>query len=149
VARRAGRATARRIAWSPKRLSASFHGRDLFAPVAAMLDSELPVEAAPIADTEHRRPDWPDELDRVVYVDAYGNAMTGRRAATIPADGILEAAGHRIAPARVFSEAEPGAAFWYENANGLAEIAVNQGRASALGLAVGTPITISESGITV
>jgi len=34
-------------------------------------------------------------------------------------------------------------AFWYENSNGLAEIAVNQGRADhALGLAVGSAIVV-------
>jgi hypothetical protein len=34
-----------------------------------------------------------------------------------------------------------GAAFWYENSNGLAEISVNQGSASReLGVAVGTAI---------
>jgi S-adenosylmethionine hydrolase len=33
--------------------------------------------------------------------------------------------------AETFSDRPPGAAFWYENSNGLAEIAVNQGRANA------------------
>jgi len=43
--------------------------------------------------------------------------------------------------AKTFSDRAPGAAFWYENSNGLAEIAVNQGRADRdLGLAIGTPI---------
>ena len=36
-----------------------------------------------------------------------------------------------------------GDAFWYENANGLAEIAVNKGNAaSELGLAPGSPIEV-------
>jgi S-adenosylmethionine hydrolase len=145
IARRASNVSARRIAWTPDRLSASFHGRDLFAPVAAMVESELPVETAPIDDDAHRRPDWPDDLDRIVYIDTYGNAMTGRRASTLSDDTILEAADRQIARARTFSDVAPGAAFWYENANGLAEIAVNRGRASAIGLEVGSPITICES----
>jgi len=33
----AARAEAFRIAWKPERLSSSFHGRDLFAPVAARM----------------------------------------------------------------------------------------------------------------
>jgi S-adenosylmethionine hydrolase len=37
VQRRAGATRSRDIEWKPERLSASFHGRDLFAPVAAML----------------------------------------------------------------------------------------------------------------
>ena len=37
----------------------------------------------------------------------------------------------------------PGAAFWYENSNGLAEIAVNQGRADRdRGLTIGIPVEI-------
>jgi len=44
---------------------------------------------------------------------------------------------------RTFSDRPPGAAFWYENSNGLAEIAVNQGRADRdLGLAIGSPVEI-------
>ena len=37
LARRARRARALRVDWRPERLSESFHGRDLFAPVAARL----------------------------------------------------------------------------------------------------------------
>ena len=45
--------------------------------------------------------------------------------------------------AGTFSDRLPGMAFWYENSNGLAEIAVNQGRADReLGLAIGIPIEI-------
>jgi S-adenosyl-L-methionine hydrolase (adenosine-forming) len=45
--------------------------------------------------------------------------------------------------ARTFSERQPGTSFWYENSNGLAEIAVNQGRADReLGLSIGVPVEI-------
>jgi len=45
--------------------------------------------------------------------------------------------------ARTFSDLPPGVAFWYENSNGLAELAVNQGRADRdLGLAIGSPVEI-------
>lgn len=45
--------------------------------------------------------------------------------------------------ARTFSDVLPGQPFWYENSNGLAEIAVNQGNAAAtLSLAVGAKIAI-------
>ena len=42
LARRADAFRWWRITWTPARLSASFHGRDLFAPVAAMLASGEP-----------------------------------------------------------------------------------------------------------
>jgi S-adenosylmethionine hydrolase len=44
---------------------------------------------------------------------------------------------------RTFAEAAVGEAFWYANANGLVEVAVNQGHAAALlGLALGTPVEL-------
>ena len=70
--------------------------------------------------------------------------MTGLRAAGLAADARLRAAGRTLARARTFAEVPPGTGLWYENANGLAEIAVNRGRADAvLGLAVGTPVEIA------
>jgi S-adenosylmethionine hydrolase len=47
----------------------------------------------------------------------------------------LAVAGRVLERASTFGAQPPGAAFWYENSNGLAEIAVNQGRADrVLGL---------------
>ena len=145
AARRDAEARAWRITWRPERLSASFHGRDLFAPVAARLArGEAPAgESCPLSGLAGH--DWPDDLARVVYVDRFGNVMTGLRAETLGADTALLAAGHRLERARTFSDVAPGDAFWYENANGLAEIAVNQGQAAArLGLAVGDGIDIDR-----
>jgi hypothetical protein len=45
--------------------------------------------------------------------------------------------------AETFSDVPPGQAFWYENANGLLEIAVNMGRADlVLGIEPACPIEI-------
>ena len=145
VLRRAAARRAWRIAWTPARLSASFHGRDLFAPVAAMIARGDAVPGAPLDVAAVSRADWPDDLPRIVYIDHFGNAMTGLRAAALPSDAKLEAAGKKFARARTFDDVAPGAAFWYENANGLAEIAVNRGRADALGLAVGTPVGLTAA----
>lgn len=55
----------------------------------------------------------------------------------------LEAGGRRIARARTFGDVPVGEAIWYENGNGLAEIAVNQGRADGvLGLKVGDEVGV-------
>jgi S-adenosylmethionine hydrolase len=143
VQRRARQARDWRIEWKPERLSASFHGRDLFAPVAAMLARGEPPPGRPCRDDAHRRPDWPDDLGEVVYADHFGNAMTGLRAAVLPANAKLAAAGRVLERGRTFSDLPPGAAFWYENSNGLAEIAVNLGRADRdLGLAIGMAVEI-------
>ena len=85
VQRRAGKTLRWDIDWKPEHLSASFHGRDLFAPVAAMLARGEPPPGRPRKDDADRREDWPDDLSEIVYVDRFGNAMTGLRAAMLPA----------------------------------------------------------------
>ncbi len=125
------------------RLSASFHGRDLFAPAAARLArGEFPRAAARPAEIG-RRLDWPDDLPEIVYIDRFGNAMTGLRASLLPSAARLRAGGRVLSRAQTFSEVQSGDAFWYENANGLAEIAVNAGRADAmLGLEIGSAVSV-------
>ncbi|MFB3151618.1 MAG: SAM hydroxide adenosyltransferase [Alphaproteobacteria bacterium] len=82
-------------------------------------------------------------MARVIYVDHFGNAVTGLRAETLAPGTVLEAAGARFGQRRTFSDAADGEAFWYENADGLAEIAVNRGRAdAALGLALGAAVEV-------
>lgn len=117
------------ITWQPERLSASFHGRDLFAPVAAAraMGKMLPVSEC---DPSGRiLPGWEDELRRVIYIDHFGNLITGIRAATVPQDAVIHLAQRTIARAVTFADVARGEAFWYENSSGLLEIAVNQGRA--------------------
>lgn len=144
VMRRAGDARLWEIIWHPGSLSPSFHGRDLFAPIAARLarGESLAALAQPTPDEQASR-GWPDDLAEIVYIDHYGNAMTGLRGVLLPAKAGLAASGRRLARAATFSAVRPGEAFWYINANGLAEIAVNGGRADeTLRLAIGDPITI-------
>ncbi len=132
------------IDWRPGRLSATFHGRDVFAPLAALLErGERPPGRRCDGDARHRRADWPDDLPEIVYVDHYGNAMTGLRAAMLPAHARLSAGERVLERARTFGDRPPGEAFWYENSNGLAEIAVNRGRADRdLGLSIGMSVAV-------
>ena len=96
-----------------------------------------------ISDAEVFDAGFPDEYDRVVYVDHYGNLLTGRRANSVQDTAKVNIAGKVCTRARTFSDVAVGQAFWYENANGLIEIAVNQGSASIeLGAGVGTGIEI-------
>jgi len=143
VRRRAKTVRVWAIDWRPARLSASFHGRDLFAPVAARLARGEPVTGTPLDAMAIARPDWPNELARIVYVDAYGNAMTGVRAASLPDGASLIAGGRAVRRGRTFADVPPGEALWYENSNGLAEIAVNCGRADQdFGLSVGASVEV-------
>ncbi|WP_300453501.1 SAM-dependent chlorinase/fluorinase [Accumulibacter sp.] len=146
VAARAQTRRVWRIIWRPDGLSASFHGRDLFAPVAARIAAgDWPTAALEECDgLQHVLP--ADDLAQVLYIDHYGNAMTGLRAADLPRNTTLTAGGAHIAPARVFADVPPGLPFWYANSVGLAEIAVNRGSAaSVLALAVGSPVALRAS----
>ena len=115
--------------------------------MAARIARGEAVPGSPLGAAATVGADWPDDRAAIVYVDPYGNAMTGMRADRLTDDAVVVAGGRRLRRLRTFSDAAPGAAFWYENANGLAEVAVNQGRADrALGLGVGTPVGIETAG---
>jgi S-adenosylmethionine hydrolase len=126
------------IRWRPKELSASFHGRDLFAPVAAMLargDRKMPkLKKAALAVSFGA-----DDLGEVIYVDHFGNLVTGLRAGKVPRDRGLVINARAIRYARVFSDVKPGEVFWYENSLGLMELAANSANAQqVLGLKPGS-----------
>lgn len=142
VARRASQVQRWQITYSPSRLSVSFHGRDLFAPVAAQLAMGLPIPGEPISDEALFGASWPDDLYEIVYVDHYGNGTTGVRACILERRARLSVRGRTLSYARTFSEARIDQPFWYENANGLVEIAVKESSAGgALGLRIGDPVS--------
>ena len=143
AAAQAGGAKCWEIALPDGPVSASFHGRDIFAPAAARLarGEAPPGEARAWRSTRG----WADDLAEVVYIDRFGNGITGLRAKGLGADARIAVGGQLLARAATFAAVAEGSAFWYENANGLAELAVSRGRAdAALGLAVGTALTVED-----
>jgi S-adenosylmethionine hydrolase len=131
------------ITWRPHRLSDSFHGRDLFAPVAARLATGEEVEGAPLRLEEMVGYASAIDVNRIIYIDHYGNAMTGIDAETIRDDQCFYVNDIALHYARTFSEVHQGQPFWYRNANGLVEFAVNRGSATQLlGLKLGMPVAL-------
>lgn len=147
--------------------SSTFHGRDLFAPMAAHLAAGEPFESVgPVVDAaslvELRFPPATSadgELEvTAVYVDSFGNV----RLAASP-DQLPQSAGSgraspfelsvegRPAPApvpfvRTFGEVGAGEPLLYEDSNGSLAIGVNQGHAAAwLGLETGARVTIRSA----
>jgi hypothetical protein len=114
----------------------------LFAPVAAALATRVPRGWLAVK----RSPDVvlaPADLARVIYVDHYGNCVTGIRAKTLSRDARLLVGKRRLNHARTFEEAR--GAFWYENSLGLAEVSIPRGNsARTLGLHVGDAIRIAR-----
>ncbi len=141
VAARARKARTWRIVWRPTPQSASFHGGDLFAPVAAWIAAgslaKGKLEETPGLNVQFKA----DDLAEVIYIDHYGNVLTGLRAVNVSHSAKIEVGGQRLAYARVFAEAPAGSAFWYENSVGLVEIAVSGGSAAQMmGLRIGDAI---------
>jgi S-adenosylmethionine hydrolase len=133
------------IGWKGEPLSPSFHGRDLFAPVAALL-ARGDRYGARLEQSGKLDADFgAEDLAEVIYVDHYGNAITGLRAAQLPTGCRLRVDKLSVSRERVFSDVSPAGLFWYENSLGLAEIAANAtSAASELGLAVGQTVLIER-----
>jgi len=145
------------ITRSPHRLepvSATFHGRDLFAPVAgrlaagaALADAGDAIEPGELEAIELPEPRWEEgELTaHVLSLDRYGNAALNVSHADLLETGLalgreveLEVGGERF-PATVtqaFADVGPGELLVYEDAYRNIAVALNRGdAASTLGLA--------------
>ncbi len=86
-------------------VSATFHGRDIFAPVAAHLSLGVPahrlgVETRHLTSLPHRLPrrDGDMLIGEVVHVDHFGNLITNIPASLLPQQGTvtIEVKGRRI-----------------------------------------------------
>ena len=129
------------IEWRPERLSESFHGRDLFAPVAAKLANGEDVAGTSIDINEMVGFHSPLDRNRIIYLDHFGNAISGITAEEVTDNAIISINGKSVRYARTFSEVSIGEPFWYRNSFGLVEIAVNCGSAvGLLGLELGMPL---------
>jgi S-adenosylmethionine hydrolase len=136
--------------WRLETVSATFHGRDLFAPVAARLaagealaEAGAPLEPAELERVELTRARVRDGalVARVVEVDTFGNLALDARLRDLKgtdirlADAIAVRAEGRRSPgvfARTFAEVKRGGLLLYEDAGGALAIAVNGGDAGAL-----------------
>jgi S-adenosyl-L-methionine hydrolase (adenosine-forming) len=128
----------------PEPGSVSFHGRDLFAPAAARIASGALDFAQQLAKPRLDIELGSADLPRIIYIDHYGNAMTGIRAGSVDCSACLRVSRHTLRHARVFSAVRPGEAFWYENSIGLVEIAANRASAaSLLGLCMDDEIAVA------
>ncbi len=141
LVRRVTNARVWRIGWQPPVMSASFHGRDWFVPAAARLCQGLDLQLTPLDPEALVGAGWPTETSAILYVDHFGNLISGLNASGRDRQFWLQVGAERLPYARTFCEVAPGVPFWYENAFGLVEIAVNQGRADqSLGLTAGDSI---------
>ena len=144
IARRANVVKWHTISWQPEKLSKTFHGRDLFVPVAAALASNNFPECKEVnVDSKVDRYNWPHDYFALIYIDGFGNVMTGIRADSVHISTKLSVADVEFCYADHFSAVEESVAFWYRNSLGLVEFAVNCGRAADLqGMDIGQVVGV-------
>lgn len=132
-----------RINWKPESSSMTFHGRDIFAVIAAgIAQGEFPSDRLEAKANLHVEFDAGD-LPRVIYIDHYGNAWTGQRTDRIPQGTRVVAAGAEFRHADTFGAVGKGEGFWFGNSVGLLELAINRGSAAEkLGLKLGDAIQV-------
>jgi S-adenosylmethionine hydrolase len=136
--------------WRLEPVSATFHGRDVFAPVAARLAAGEPLaEAGPPVDPDdlvrieltRARVEGCVLVARVVETDGFGNLALDARLRDLKGtdirlgDPIAVRRDTRRAPgvfARTFADVARGALLLYEDAGGSLAVAINGGDAAAL-----------------
>jgi S-adenosyl-L-methionine hydrolase (adenosine-forming) len=132
----------------PHGASSTFHGRDVFAPAAALLTLGAPLQSLgephdhPIVrrTPEARRTDDGRILGEIITIDRFGNAVTNLIA---PRGGTLHAADLDLPIRRTYAEGAAGEPLALVGSLGLVEVAVRDGSAArALGLARGSPVTL-------
>src|SRR5215467_6822225 len=135
-------------------VSHTFHGRDIFSPVAAHLVKGLPIDAVGPRIMDFIKKQFPAPrfsgdrvLGTVLRVDKFGNIITNLRREDLRRGFTIRVAGLPITRFYSnFSEAEPGQFFALEGSTGFIELALNQGSAAdKLQVRRGTEIEV-ESG---
>lgn len=123
------------------RRGATFHGRDVMAPVAAHLVRGIDFatvgdKAGPLEELAGFAPDVTADrvTGRVLHVDHFGNLVTNVLPTEVPGGGDawdLSVAGGPVARwARTYGDAEPGELLIYCGSVGFLEVAVRDGSAA-------------------
>jgi S-adenosylmethionine hydrolase len=142
-------------------LSATFHGRDVFAPVAATLalggtlgdvGAPLPPDALTTLESSQARIEDGRTLTHVAYLDHYGNAVLDLGQGRLPETGLrlghptaVETRSGRVEGvfARTFADVGEGRLLLYVDSYGSLALAINRGSAAAdLRLAPGDEVVL-------
>ena len=141
-------------------VSKTFHGRDVFAPVAAWLSKNWQPASMgeEISDFKRFAMPKPKEADGllkgvVLKVDAFGNLITNFRVDDLPANAVekgevrLQIGSHPVTKfVPTFAQGAAGEAVAYIGSSGFLEVAMNKGSAArTLGLGRGTPVLLTKN----
>ncbi len=138
-------------------ISHTFHGRDIFAPSAALLsrDEDISLFTKELNKIVELRIMHYIKKDnkmyfKVIYIDDFGNVVLSARFNDLNVKYnqevkiIKDSSEIKVKIGEKFADAKEGQLLIYENSFGFAEIAMNKGNASKyLGLKIGDEIIIS------
>jgi len=151
VARRVAESVLERI--GVRAVSATFHGRDIFAPVAAELASGR-LEPGQLGEAcTDLVPGWLEDpvvaeshvTGAVVTIDHFGNLITNIEAQHLRhlSEAAVRVAGRDVPMRRIYADARPGEYLALMNSFGVLEIArAERSAAEGLGLARGAPVVV-------
>lgn len=136
-----------------KPVSTTFHGRDVFAPIAAWISRGIPLEQLGPVIKDPVRIKLPAARKvregliqaAVLSVDQFGNLITNLRPSDVPPKSRIILAGQREITSfrKTYSEGAPGEVFVVPGSTGYLEITLNGGSAAALlDLKTGAPIGV-------
>jgi len=139
-------------------ISKTFHGRDIFAPIAAWLSKGSQAAAMGDEITDHKKFAMPKPKPAegalkgvVLRVDSFGNLVTNFRSEDLPA-AAFESGNVRFQVGAqtvtrlvdTFAKGNPGETFAYIGSNGFVEFGVNRGSAAkALNAGRGVAVTLN------
>jgi S-adenosylmethionine hydrolase len=139
-----------------KAVSQTFHGRDIFAPVAAHISLGTPIGSVGPRITDFvkkplpkPRPQGGKIVGTVLRIDKFGNIITNLKKSHLGTIFTIRVAGLSITRLCAnFSEAEPGEFFAVEGSTGYIELALNQGSAAdRLNVSLGAEIELETPSV--
>ena len=138
--------------WRTPQISATFHGRDIFAPVGAHLARGVPLTELgnsidPRSLTQLSLPNPAKTKDGwtgcIQAIDRFGNSISNIPADVLPQQWSVSIAQTKIFGGSTYADRPAGELLALVGSHGFVEIAINCGNAqSALNLAIGTPLKI-------
>jgi S-adenosyl-L-methionine hydrolase (adenosine-forming) len=120
-------------------ISATFHGRDIFAPAAAHLARGTPLDSFGPAVTDPVLLELPIPVQQadavegtVVHIDRFGNLVTNVPATLVPGAAEVHIRGRRVSLQRTYSDVESGELLALTGSHGHIELAVRDGSAASV-----------------
>lgn len=133
-------------------VSRTFHGRDIFAPVAAHLARGLPLAEVGPLTREIKRLPLPGPVEsfaglcgEIVYIDQFGNALSSFPIDLAENPGVVQLPdGTCTALVSCYADVDEGELLAVAGSTGFIEIAIRNGSAAAVHqLKVGDPLILS------